>query len=247
MSKVVFITGGNTGFGLAAALKFAAEGVDVAIVGRRQDRNEQAKQQIEAVGVRCLQFTGTVADETFVKNAVEQTYEQLGGLNYAFNNAGTEQDLGPIADSTEEEYYRVTDANIKGVWLCMKHQLPKIVASGGGSVVNTSSIFGVIGGAYNHFYATSKHAVIGLTKAAALEYAAQGVRINSICPGAVRTELYDRLVGDNAEIDAQVVNSYPTKALGTSEDVASAVWWLCDGAAWITGQSLPIDGGFTIQ
>ncbi len=247
MKKVAFITGGNTGLGLASAKRFAREGVDVVIVGRRADRNAQAATSIEALGVRCLALTGDVSDEAFVAAAVEQTVEQFGGLHYAFNNAGVEQAIGPIANSTADEYTRVMDANVKGVWLCMKYQLPKMVASGGGSIVNTSSIFGTLGAGYNQFYVASKHAVIGLTKSAALEYAAQSVRVNAICPGAIRTELYDRLIGDNPELDAAVVNSYPTKFLGNDDDVASAVWWLCEGAGWVTGQSLAIDGGLTIQ
>lgn len=247
MRKVAVVTGGNTGLGLASALRFAKEGMNVAIIGRRQERNEQAQALIQQQGVECLAFTGSVTDEAFVADTMNQVVQQWQRLDFAFNNAGVEQKIEPIVQSTEDEYYRVTDANIKGVWLCMKHQLAPMVASGGGSIVNTSSIFGVIGGGYNHFYSASKHAVVGMTKSVALEYAAQGVRVNAICPGAIRTELYDRLIGDNPEIDASVVASYPTKSLGTADDVASAVWWLCNDANWVTGHSLPIDGGLTVQ
>jgi NAD(P)-dependent dehydrogenase (short-subunit alcohol dehydrogenase family) len=243
--KVVFVTGGNAGIGLATALAFAKEGVHVAILGRREDENAKARHLVEAEGVRCLAFAGDVTRAQDVAAAVSRTADTLGGLNFAFNNAGVEQVPTPLPEQTEQDYGRVMDVNVRGVWLCMQHEAPLIHAAGGGCIVNTSSVAGLIGMSGIPLYVAAKHAVIGLTKAVALEYAQLGVRVNAVCPGAVKTDLYERFTGKNPEMETAIEGMHPMGRSGTPEEVASAVVYLCRDATWTTGQALVMDGGFT--
>ncbi|GMW02870.1 MAG: short-chain alcohol dehydrogenase-like protein [Candidatus Hydrogenedentota bacterium] len=244
--QTIFITGGNAGIGLGTALRFAREGMNVAIAGRRADVNAQARRQIEEAGAACLDFAGDVTDEAFMRNAVATTAESFGGLHYAFNNAGVEQVSTPLPDQTVDDYRRIMDVNVMGVWLAMREEIPFILKSGGGCVVNTSSVAGVIGVARVPVYIASKHAVIGLTKSVALEYAKKGVRVNAVCPGSVYTDLYDRFTGGDPERMKAIEGMIPMKRAGTPDEVASAVYWLCTEATWTTGQALVMDGGFTV-
>ncbi|WP_218080114.1 glucose 1-dehydrogenase [Anthocerotibacter panamensis] len=244
--QVIFVTGGNAGIGLATALAFAKRGSHVAILSRRPQENQVAQRYIESEGVKCLTFEGDVTHESDLKNAIDTTYEAFGRLNYAFNNAGVEQVPGPLTEQTEEDYRRIIDVNVKGVWLCMKYEIPAMLKSGGGSIVNTSSVAGVIGMAQIPLYVAAKHAVIGLTKSIALEYATQGIRVNAVCPGAVRTDLYERFTNKNPEMEKAIEGMHPMGRSGTVEEVASGVLWLCSEATWTTGQSLVLDGGFTV-
>jgi NAD(P)-dependent dehydrogenase (short-subunit alcohol dehydrogenase family) len=244
--KVIFITGGNDGIGLATALMFAKNGCNVAIMSRRAEKNVDAQQQIEAVGVQCLSFAGDVTSDTDVCRAVDETFTSFGRLDYAFNNAGVEQRYVSLVDQTDADYQQVMDVNVKGVWLCMKYQVPKILASGGGAIVNNSSVAGLIGMAHGTLYTAAKHAVLGLTKAAALEFAQQGVRINAVCPGVVETDMYDRFSGGDEGMIDHVENLHPMGRTGRPEEVASAVYYLCKDATWTTGQGLAIDGGLTV-
>ncbi|MCB1195920.1 glucose 1-dehydrogenase [bacterium] len=244
---IIFITGANAGIGLATALKFAENGCDVAILSRRAKENLTAKTAIESRGARCIAFNGDVTDENTVKNAVLSTFETFGKLTFAFNNAGIEQLPTPFTEQTEEDYTRIMNVNLKGVWLCMKYQIPKMLASGGGSIVNTSSVAGLIGMAQIPLYIASKHAVLGLTKATALEYAEQGIRVNAVCPAAVRTDLYERFTNKNPDMERAIEQMHPMGRTGTPEEVASGVYWLCKEATWTTGQALTMDGGFTVR
>jgi len=244
--KVAFISGGNSGIGLATALAFAREGSSVAIFSRRKAENKEAQYRVEAEGVRCLTFQGDVTRESDVVRAISETAETLGGLHFAFNNAGVEQVPTPLQEQSDEDYQRVMDINVKGVWLCMKYEAPLIQKSGGGCIVNTSSVAGHIGMAQFPLYIAAKHAVLGLTKSVALEYARQHVRVNAVCPGVVKTDLYDRVIGKNADMEAAIEAMHPMGRIGTPEEVASAVIYLCRDATWTTGQSLIMDGGFTI-
>jgi NAD(P)-dependent dehydrogenase (short-subunit alcohol dehydrogenase family) len=247
MSKrAILITGGNSGIGLATALRFAREGTNVAIVGRRAEANRTARYQIEASGVKCLDFAGDVTDEDFMRRTVAQVVKAFGGLHFAFNNAGIEQVPTPLPQQTIADYRRIIDVNVLGVWLGMREEIPVILRSGGGCIVNTSSIAGLIGMAQVPLYIASKHAVIGLTKAVALEYAKQGVRVNAVCPGAVHTDLYDRFTGKNPQMEQALEGMHPMGRSGTPEEVASAVYWLCTEATWTTGQCIVMDGGFTV-
>ncbi len=245
--KVVFITGGNAGIGLATAVKFAEAGCHVAIFSRRADANAKAQAKVEACGVKCVTFAGDVTSESDIAAAIDNTCSTLGRLDYAFNNAGVEQAPTPLPDQSEDDYRRIIDVNVKGVWLCMQHQIPRMLETGGGAIVNTGSVASVIGMANIPLYIASKHAVLGLTRAVALEYAQQNIRVNTVCPGAVKTALYDRFTGKNPEMEQAIEAMHPMGRSGTPEEVASAVYWLCSEATWTTGQAITLDGGFTVQ
>jgi NAD(P)-dependent dehydrogenase (short-subunit alcohol dehydrogenase family) len=246
VTQTILVTGGNAGIGLATALRFARAGMNVAIIGRRADVNQAARRQIESLRAKCLDFAGDVTDEKFIRNTVAEVAQKFGGLHFAFNNAGVEQVPSPLSQQTAEECRRIMDVNVLGVWLCMREEIPAIIRSGGGCVVNTSSVAGLIGMAQVPLYVASKHAVLGLTKSVALEYAKQGVRVNAVCPGAVRTDLYDRFTGKNPEMERAMEALHPMGRSGKPEEVASAVYWLCTEATWTTGQSIVMDGGFTV-
>ena len=244
--KVIFITGGNAGIGLATALTFAKEGTHVALMSRRVEQNQAAKKLIEAEGVKCLTFVGDVTNDADVENVINTTFETFGKLNFAFNNAGVEQVPTPLPEQTDADYHKIIDTNVKGVWLCMKHEVPKLLASGGGSIVNTASVAALIGMGQIPLYIASKHAVVGLTKSVALEYATQHIRVNAVCPGAVRTDLYERFTGNNPEMESAIESMHPMGRSGTPKEVASGVLYLCKDATWTTGQALTMDGGFTV-
>ena len=198
---------------------------------------------------RCQRISGFHSlprTETTIRSALAKTAETFGGLHFAFNNAGVEQLPTPLTKQTLEDYRRIIDVNVMGVWLCLKHELPLIERSGGGCIVNTSSVAGLIGMAQLELYIASKHAVLGLTKSAALEYAKSGVRVNAVCPGAVHTDMYDRFVSKDADLAQNIENMHPMGRSGTPEEIASAVLWLCRDATWTTDQALALDGGFTV-
>jgi NAD(P)-dependent dehydrogenase (short-subunit alcohol dehydrogenase family) len=245
-NKTILITGGNAGLGLATARLFSRHGANVAIIGRRAEQNRAARKQIEADGGKCLDFAGDVTDEDFIRATVAKTAEAFGGLHYAFNNAGIEQVPTPLSEQTVADYHRIIDVNVMGVWLAMREEIPVIKRSGGGCIVNTSSVAGVIGMSRIPLYIAAKHAVLGLTKSVALEYAREGVRVNAICPGAVRTDLYDRFTGKNPETEKAIEEMHPMGRSGTPEEVASAVLYLCRDATWTTGQAVIMDGGLTV-
>ena len=162
------------------------------------------------------------------------------------NNAGVEQLPGPYGQATVADYHKVMDVNVMGVWLAMREEIPVIQNSGGGCIVNTSSVAGLIGMATVPIYVAAKHAVIGLTKSAAMEFAKSGVRINAVCPGAVQTDMYDRFTGKNADMEKYMASLHPMGRTGTTDEIASGVFWLCTEATWTTGQSLVLDGGLTV-
>lgn len=245
--NVVFITGGNAGIGLATALMFAESGCHVSIFSRRENANAEAKAKVEACGVQCLTFAGNVTNESDISTAINTTCSKLGRLDYAFNNAGVEQVPTPLPEQSHEDYHRIIDVNVKGVWLCMQHQIPRMLESGGGAIVNTGSVASIIGMANIPLYIASKHAVLGLTRAVALEYAQQKIRVNAVCPGAVKTDLYDRFTGKNPDMEQSIEGMHPMGRSGTPDEVASAVYWLCNDATWTTGQAITLDGGFTVQ
>lgn len=244
--KVVLITGGNAGIGLATAIAFARKGANVAITGRREDQNTAARERVEEAGGSCIAFTGDVRQDGDMASAVAGTVDAFGRLDYAFNNAGVEQVPTPLPDQTEDDYRRIIDINVGGVWASMKHEIPAMLRSGGGAIVNTSSVAGHIGMAQIPLYIASKHAVLGLTKSVALEYATENIRVNAVCPGAVKTDLYDRFTGKAPEMEQAIEAMHPMGRSGTADEVASAVVWLCEEATWTTGQSITMDGGFTV-
>jgi NAD(P)-dependent dehydrogenase (short-subunit alcohol dehydrogenase family) len=245
--KTIFITGGNDGIGLATARAFADLGVNVAIMGRRADSNATAKADLESRGVRCIAVTGSVAIEVDVQRALDETMAAFGRLDFAFNNAGIEQIPKPLPTQTEAEYDALFDVNVKGVWLCMKHQIPHMLKSGGGAIVNDSSASGLHGTKMMPLYSAAKHAVLGLTKSVALEYAKQGIRVNAVCPGAVSTPGYEKFVARDAVLKAAIENVHPMGRVGHAEEVAAAVLYLCRDASFTTGSWILTDGGRMAQ
>ena len=246
--KVALVTGGGSGIGRATALAFAREGARVVIGNRNVQRGEETVSMIRAAG-GTASFRRTdvlvAADiEALVKHAVSED----GGLDLASNNAGIEGDVRPLAEQTEANYDAVMDVNVKGVWLSMKYEIPRMLDRGSGAIVNCASVAGLIGFPNIGIYSASKHAVIGLTKAAALEYSAQGIRVNAVNPAVIDTEMVDRLAdGMNVKKD-DLTTFHPIGRLGRVEEVAEAVLWLCsDRASFVTGHSLIVDGGFTAQ
>jgi len=245
--KVVLVTGGNAGIGRAAAIEFAKQGAKVVVSGRREKEGQEVVGEIKALGGEAIFVRTDVSKERDVKAMIERTLATFGRLDFAFNNAGIEQALTPLPDQTEETYDQIMDINVKGVWLSLKHEIPAMLKTGGGAIVNNASIAGLVGFATAPVYVASKHAVTGLTKSIALEYAKQNVRVNGVAPGAIETRMF-RDFATTPDVRAMLENGHPIGRIGQPEEVASTVVWLCsDGASFITGQTFPIDGGYTAQ
>lgn len=245
--KVAIVTGGSSGIGKATAIAFAREGAKVVVASRREKEGQETVKQVQSAGSEGFFIKTDVSKETDVSAMVEKTIATYGHLDYAFNNAGIEQIPTPLVEQTEATFDQVMDINVKGVWLCMKHQIPQMLVSGGGAIVNMSSIAGIIGAPGLPIYVASKHAVLGLTKSVALEYAKQGIRINAGCPGMIETDLLDRAFA-NQEVKERLIAMHPIGRVGKPEEIAEAVVWLCsDKASFVTGQSLPLDGGYVAQ
>jgi NAD(P)-dependent dehydrogenase (short-subunit alcohol dehydrogenase family) len=246
--KVALITGGGSGIGLATARAFAREGAHIVIGDRNVERGEEAVRLIrEAGGTTSFRRTDvSVAVE--VEALVDHAVTTFGRLDLAFNNAGIEGEVWPLADQTESNYDAIMDFNVKGVWLSMKYEIPRMLEHGGGAIVNASSVAGLVGFPGIGIYSASKHAVIGLTKTAALEYSAQGIRINAINPGLIDTEMADRLAAGVKTSKDDLAPLHPIGRIGRVEEVAAAVLWLCSArASFVTGHSMIVDGGFTAR
>jgi NAD(P)-dependent dehydrogenase (short-subunit alcohol dehydrogenase family) len=245
--KVVLITGGGSGMGRATALAFTKQGAKVVIANRRANEGQQTVQLVQQTGGEGIFVQTDVTQEADVAALIQRAIQVYGRLDYAFNNAGMEQTPKPLIEQREEEYTRLMDVNVKGVWLCMKYEIPQMLQTGG-AIVNTSSISGVVGFATIPLYSASKHAVIGLTKCVALEYAKHGIRVNAICPGAISdTGTFERSFGGNEQAVEQTRSTYPLGRLGTVEEIAETVMYLCsDAAGFTTGQALVLDGGYAV-
>src|SRR5579862_755767 len=224
--KVALVTGGTSGIGRAAAIAYAREGAKVVVAGRRAAEGEETVRLVRAQGREAIFVPTDVAQEAQVKNLIGRTLEQFGRLDFAFNNAGIEHVPTPFLEQTVETYDLVMDINVKGVWLSMRHEIPAMLKSGGGAIVNTSSVAGVVAFSGVEIYAASKHAVIGLTKSAAVEFAKQGIRVNAVLPAAIETDMYRRFIGDKAENEAMMQAMHPIGRIGTPDEIADAVIWL---------------------
>src|SRR4051812_45134948 len=249
VGKVAFITGAGGGIGRAAALAFASEGASVVVTDVSEAANQETAQMVEEQGGKALAIRCNVAKIEDVKVALDKTAEVFGRLDFAFNNAGIEpKKPAPTAEYDLEEWDRIFDVDLRGVFLCMQREIPLMLRSGGGAIVNTSSGAGVIGIKGSPAYTAAKHGVIGLTRAAALDYAPQGIRVNAVCPGYIDTPMMGRFTGGTAEGRAKVTSEEPVGRTGLPEEIASAVLWLCsDGGAFTVGHALVVDGGQTVQ
>jgi NAD(P)-dependent dehydrogenase (short-subunit alcohol dehydrogenase family) len=246
--KVALVTGGTSGIGRAAAIAYAREGAKVVVAGRRAAEGQETVRLVQAQGGEGFFVTTDVSKAAQVKELVDRTMQKFGRLDFAFNNAGIEQEPTPFLEQDEETYDRVMDINVKGVWLSMKYEIPAMLKTGGGSIVNTSSSLGVVSMPGIEIYTASKHAVIGLTKSAALEFGKQGIRVNAVLPAAIETDMLQRFVGDKAETRAFIMDKHPIGRIGKSEEIADAAIWLSSSkSSFVTGHSLLVDGGFTAQ
>jgi NAD(P)-dependent dehydrogenase (short-subunit alcohol dehydrogenase family) len=245
--KVALVTGGSSGIGRATALAFASEGARVVVADVAVEGGEETVRSIEAAGGIAVFVRTDVSKANEVEALVSQTVGRFGRLDAAFNNAGTEGAVASTVELAEADWDRVIATNLKGVWLCMKYEIPLMLEHGAGTIVNTSSVYGMVAGRGVAAYVASKHGVAGLTRAAALEFAPHGIRINAVCPGAIRTPMLMRHIPD-AEAEERWKTLEPVGRMGAPEEVAAAVVWLCsDAASFVTGSTLAVDGGFLAQ
>lgn len=244
--KVALVTGGSAGIGRATAEAFADAGARVVVSDIDRENGEKVVAAITAAGGDARFVACDVRDGAAVKDLIGQTLEHFGRLDFAFNNAGIEIEDSRLADGDEDTFDRILDVNVKGVWLCMKHQIPVMLAQGGGVIVNTASVAGLGAAPKMSVYSASKHAVIGLTRSAAVEYARKGIRVNAVCPAVIDTDMFRRAAASDPRKAEFAAAMHPVGRLGKASEIAAAVLYLCsDGAAFTTGIALPVDGGAT--
>lgn len=244
--QVALVTGASSGMGLATVRAFAASGARVTLADINADALRAATDAMAAAGHQVLGVVCDVSDEDAVAALVERTVATFGRLDMAFNNAGIMIPPSDAADEPADRFDRVNAINLRGVWACMKHELRQMREQGSGAIVNCSSLGGLVGLPGRASYHAAKHGVLGLTKSAALEYAPRGVRINAVCPGTIDTPMVANMLA-KGELDlAEAVRAQPIGRLGTADEIAAAVLWLCSpGASFVIGVALPVDGGYT--
>jgi NAD(P)-dependent dehydrogenase (short-subunit alcohol dehydrogenase family) len=245
-NKVALVTGGSFGIGRATAIAYAKKGASVVIADWVEDN--ETLNEIKALGGEAIFVKCDVSKSDDVKAMVDKTISTFGRLDYAFNNAGIEGISASTQDCTEENWDKTIGINLKGVWLCMKYEIPEILKQGKGVIINCASIAGLVGFPGLPAYVASKHGIIGLTKTTALECAKLGIRVNAVCPGAIKTPMIDRLTGNKKEAEEQFAGMEPIGRLGIPDEVANAVIWLSsDEASFVTGHSMAVDGGWVAQ
>lgn len=246
-NKVALITGGSSGIGKAAACAFAAQGARVVIASRDEARGQEAVAAIRDQGGEVTWIQADVSQAAQVEALVRQTVTRYGGLDYAFNNGGSGGHGGWAAEIEETDWDQTLDGYLKSVWLCMKYELSEMLKTSSGAIVNNSSVDGQRAFPWDVAYSAAKHGVLGLTKSAAMQYAGRGIRINAVCPGWIRTPQTEALLQRDPASEAQMLTHQPIGRLGTCEEVAQAVLWLCsDQASFIIGTALAVDGGYLI-
>lgn len=247
-NKVALVTGGASGMGLATAKAFAESGAAVVIVDINEQAVKEAADNLVKAGHSALGIGCDVADEMQVKAMVEQAIAKFGRLDAAYNNAGIQSPVMETADAKGEDFERVMAVNLRGIWNCMKYELIQMRKQGSGAIVNCSSLGGLVGIADRGVYHASKHGVIGLTKSAALEYAARGIQINAVCPGIIDTPMVEGMLTTQAEAMNELMKEIASNRLGRPEEIASTVLWLCSPAAsYVVGQAIAVDGGYTVK
>jgi NAD(P)-dependent dehydrogenase (short-subunit alcohol dehydrogenase family) len=242
--KVGLITGGGSGIGRGTALAFARAGAKVAVADIDEAGGAETLESVRKQDGEAIFIKADVTRDEEVAAMVAKTVEKWGRIDLAFNNAGIEEEHMRLADCPEETFDRILSVNTKGVWLCLKHEIGQMLKQGGGVIVNAASVAGLTAAPKMAAYSASKHAVVGLTKSAAVEYARKNIRINAVCPAVIRTLMFERAIVADPKV-ADVAKKYPLGRLGEIEEVAAAVLWLCsDGASFVTGHALPVDGGY---
>ena len=246
--KVALVTGGSTGIGRATAQIFVREDAKVAVADVNVEGAEETVRLIKAAGSEAIFIKTDVSQAADTQAMVKKVVETYGRLDCAFNNAGIEGDFQPTQDYDEVMWDRVIDINLKGIWLSMKAELPQMLSQGGGAIVNTSSVAGLIGMPTASAYSAAKHGVVGLTKTAALEYAKAGIRVNAVCPGGTDTPMLQRAFGKSPGMEEGVASAEPVGRLSQPAEIGEAVVWLCsDAASFVTGHPMAVDGGFVAQ
>jgi NAD(P)-dependent dehydrogenase (short-subunit alcohol dehydrogenase family) len=247
-NQVGLVTGAGSGLGLATAKAFAESGAAVVLADSNEKLVRLAAEQLSSRGHKALAVECDVADDAQVEAMVEKTVATFGRLDAAYNNAGVQNVVAEAAEATREDFDRVMSINLRGVWSCMKFELRQMLKQGSGAIVNCSSIGGLVAGPKRGTYQASKHGVLGLTKSAALDYAARGIRINAVCPGIIHTSMLERMMTTQADALNAMLKDVPIGRLGRPEEIANAVLWLCSSAAsFMVGHALAVDGGYTIR
>ena len=243
--KVSLITGGGSGIGKASALAFAREGSKVVVADVNVDGGDETVRLIQDTGGEATFVRADVSNASDVSAMVDHAVQTYNRLDCAFNNAGVSGGPGRIHEYTEDDWSRVLDINLTGVWLCLKYEIIQMLNQGGGAIVNTASVMGLVGGSRSPAYGATKHGVVGLTKTAAVDYAQSGIRVNAVCPGYIRTPMIEQGILLDPGGEERVVSRHPMHRLGTPEEVAETVVWLCsDAASFVTGHAMAVDGGY---